>query len=95
MKSEDENGDVMLVGPEVAGGRLAAKYTETHIEVGVLAPLQEGKPVTGELVRVKPRGRGPLCDVETVTHKGPSRTSSPNFRKGWGRVFGGGKSLPN
>lgn len=35
------------------------------VEAGVLKPLAEGKPITGEVVRLKPRKENPLlCDVE-------------------------------
>lgn len=94
------NGDVMLLGPEVDGGRLAARHTEGHqAEVGVLRPVVDGKPVLGELVSLKAREDG-FCDVESLARpspapRGPARVSSPAYRNGWGRVFGGKKPLLN
>jgi hypothetical protein len=49
------------------------------VETGVLKPLAEGKPITGEVVRLKPRKEFPLlCDVEVdlpAPHAGLETTS--------------------
>lgn len=38
---------------------------DQKVEAGVLKPLAEGKPISGEVVRLKPRKEFPLlCDVE-------------------------------
>lgn len=34
------------------------------LEAGVVQPLEEGKPIHGELVTLRQRGQTPVCDVE-------------------------------
>lgn len=34
------------------------------LETGVVQPLEEGKPLHGELVTLRQRGQSPVCDVE-------------------------------
>ncbi len=43
----------------------------TNLEAGVVQPLEEGKPIHGELVTLRQRGQTPLCDVE-VHYAGPA-----------------------
>lgn len=44
---------------------------EQGLEVGEVRPLQEGKPLTGEIVKLKPRpGQPRICDVETQLSQG-------------------------
>ena len=39
---------------------------ENRVELGVVRPLREGAPITGEVVTLRPRPSFPaLCDVET------------------------------
>jgi hypothetical protein len=35
-----------------------------NLEAGVVQPLEEGKPIHGELVTLRQRGETPLCDIE-------------------------------
>lgn len=60
--------DVVLIhGPtEDQKGLRVLRAREQGIEVGEVRPLQEGKPLTGELVKLRPRpGQPRICDVET------------------------------
>lgn len=42
------------------------------LEAGVVQPMEEGKPIHGELVTLRQRGQTPLCDVEV--HYRPETT---------------------
>jgi hypothetical protein len=68
------------------------------VETGVLSNMEEGKPIPegSEYVELKARGDEPgLYDV-TLSHKGPVRASTPAYRKGYDRIFGGrDKSMVN
>lgn len=98
-----EREDVVLVGPEVDddGPRRHAvlRYRresgeEGRVEVGELRAAEEGKPVLGELVRLRARGdSGRLFDVDVqakgplAERGGPPMVSSDAFREGWERTF--------
>jgi hypothetical protein len=74
------------------------------IGLGIVRPVEEGRPIDGDIVRLKPRKDLPLlCDVEHVlsipdtptrpapagrSHPGPARVSSEEYRRGWEQVFG-------
>lgn len=69
------------------------------IEAGVVRPMKEGEPITGELVTLKPTTEDArLCDVEVhhdarpkaKSHAGPSRVSTDEYRDGWDEIFGKG-----
>ena len=68
------------------------------VEAGVVRPLQDGQPIVGEVVRLKPRQETPLlCDVEVALasprgataspRKGPAKVNSSAYKDGWERVF--------
>jgi hypothetical protein len=75
---------------------------EEQVEAGVVRAVEDGRPVYGDIVRLKPRPEFPLlCDVEEVLahpdretgaaapgHGGPPRVSSDAFRRGWEAIFG-------
>ena len=49
---------------------------ENRLELGVVRPLREGAPITGEVVTLRPRPNFPaLCDVET--HYKPALPAAP------------------
>ncbi len=70
------------------------------VETGIVRPLQEGKPILGDIVRLKPHPEfPPLCEVETLLkhpdppaqspHRaGPPMVSTEAYRRGWEQVFG-------
>lgn len=69
-----------------------------EISLGVVRPLEEGKPIVGDVVKLKPREEHPaLFDVETElalpkpqrTSAGPSRVANSSYRKGWDSLWGG------
>jgi len=64
-----------------------------EIEAGRMRPLDDGKPIHGEIVRLKPREDSEvLFDVE-VHHDGRSSTGRPakvatdEYRKGWDSIW--------
>ncbi len=64
---EPAKRDVVIVtGPADGGGVRVLRAKEQSISVGTLAPLTEGKPIHGEVVRLKPREQLPgVYDVTT------------------------------
>src|SRR5690606_31859970 len=72
--------DVALLCGTTADGRgmHILRKRRNRLEAGVVTPLEEGKPIQGELVTLKPRGQSPLCDVEVhyAPASGSSETSS-------------------
>jgi hypothetical protein len=64
------------------------------VEAGIVKPLEEGRPIAGEVVRLKPTAEDPrVCDVEVhldrrgVAHKGPARVATNAYRDGWDALF--------
>jgi hypothetical protein len=85
-------GDVALVCGRSRDGRSVhvIRRRKDKLEAGVIQPLEEGKPLTGEVVTLKPRADWPaLCDVEVhhdarpaqagegATHGKSDMTSAP------------------
>jgi hypothetical protein len=64
----DSSPDVALihgVSPDGEGLQIV-RARENRLEVGLIRPLREGVPITGEVVTLRPRPNFPaLCDVET------------------------------
>jgi hypothetical protein len=97
-------GDIALVFGKNQDGVHILRRRDEHapIEAGLLQPLVEGKPVTGELISMKQRDDIPfLYDVkselpapETRTTPGPSQVATDSYRKGWDAIFGG-RSRPS
>lgn len=60
--------DVVLIHgvTEDGKGLNVLRARDERVEVGQVRPLEEGKPLAGDVVRLKPRPEAPwLCDVET------------------------------
>jgi hypothetical protein len=102
------SSDVVLIGPPTAdgGGVHVLRARNERIEAGELRGVQEGKPLTGEIVTLKPRdGNARICDVTdsyvspaqvtapALGHKGPARVATAAYRDGWDSIFGA-KSTP-
>ncbi len=91
--------DVALVHgrtPDGEGLHVLRKRGDT-LSLGEVRPLKEGKPIQGEVVKLKPREDMPLlCDVE-VQHApaargaGPARVASSSYRSGWDGIWGKGR----
>lgn len=92
--------DVVLVHSPTEDGKGARvlRLREESIEAGEVRPLEDGKPITGEILKLKPRDEaGRVCDVEVLvprsspgqrpTTKGPAQVASPDYRDNWSRIF--------
>jgi hypothetical protein len=103
--------DVVFVhsqAPDGGGVRVIRKRDET-IEVGEIRPVQEGRPLTGDLVRLKQREESErLFDVEVLAsrkeiaekagaaHSGPAQVATHAYRTNWDAIFGAREpELPN
>jgi hypothetical protein len=90
--------DIVLLGPATAdgGGVHVLRARAERLERGELRPLQEGRPVTGEIVTLAPREGNPrVCDVKEsyaplAPHKGkgPAKVATSAYRSGWDEIFG-------
>jgi hypothetical protein len=95
-------GDVAFVfGKDERGLHILRRRSEdAPVEAGVMEPLAEGRPITGEVISLKQRKDTPfLFDVKTVleaqessnetTSDGkPARVATDSYRKGWDAIWG-------
>jgi hypothetical protein len=80
-----------------------------RLETGTVRRLEPGKPIHGEVVRLRPRPHAPfLCDVEVeftppqgragrealAANSGPAQVATESYRKNWDAVYGGGRKPP-
>jgi hypothetical protein len=102
--------DVLLLHSPTEDGEgvRVVRAREERLELGEVRPLKEGKPIRGEVVRLKPREGTPrVCDVEVMAKvdapaapamKGPAQVASRAYRDSWDRIFGpvsSGADAPN
>jgi len=70
-----------------------------RIETGTVRRLEQGKPIVGEVVRLKPRESSPLVyDVEvelpapaqtaSSASSGPAQVATDSYRKNWDAIYG-------
>ena len=87
--------DVVLVYGRSDDGRVydVLRQRGPEVEVGRMRPLDEGKPIHGEVVRLKQRDESPvLFDVE-VQHDArestgrPAKVATEQYRKGWESIW--------
>jgi hypothetical protein len=93
-------GDVAFVwGKNGDGVHILRRRDENApIEAGLLQPLVEGKPITGELISMKQRADMPfLYDVksevpapapEERSTGRPAQVATEQYRKGWDAIWG-------
>lgn len=77
-----------------------------RLETGTVRRLEAGKPIHGEVVRLRPRPQAPfLCDVEVeftpreqrgeretlAANSGPAQVATESYRKNWDAVYGRGR----
>lgn len=76
-----------------------------RIEAGTVRRLEQGKPIHGEVVRLRPREQFPMvCDVEVelpgpaqqkaATLSGPAQVATDSYRKNWDAIYGARKPDP-
>ena len=99
--SESRGEDVALVcgvSEDGQGLEIIRKRGE-RLETGTVRRLQSGKPIHGEVVRLRPRESTPLvCDVEVelgqhqgpalAANSGPAQVATDNYRKNWEAIYG-------
>lgn len=87
--------DVVLLGPPTAdgGGVHVLRAREERLEAGELRPVEQGKPLQGEIVALAPRKDNPrICDVKDsygagAKAKGPAQVATKAYRDNWDEVF--------
>jgi hypothetical protein len=77
-----------------------------RLEAGTVRRLEQGKPIHGEVVRLRPREHFPMiCDVEVEVPRsarsepssstsGPAQVATETYRKNWDAVYGSRKQRP-
>ena len=92
-------GDVAAIwGKDERGLHILRRRSDDGpIEAGILQPLVEGKPITGEVISMKQREDVPfLFDVETQVSaeapapetNGPAQVATDSYRRGWDAIWG-------
>lgn len=95
--------DVVFVhGPAEGGeGLRVIRKRDDSIELGEIRAAKEGRPIHGDLVRLKQRKEHDrLFDVETIVsrdetdqqrlpgHAGPAQVATDAYRENWEAIFG-------
>lgn len=73
-----------------------------RLEAGTVRRLEQGKPIHGEVVRLRPREQFPMvCDVEVelpgppsqkaAALSGPAQVATDSYRKNWDAIYGSRK----
>ena len=101
--ADKKTDDVVLVHGRSEDGKALAVIRKQgeSFSSGIVRVAEEGKPILGELVRLRPREDAPmLCDVEVLhgtasasepeahDHQGPSRAATVAYRNGWEAIWG-------
>ena len=94
---ETKKDDVAIICGKSDDGRSygVLRRRDQEIQVGMLRPLEDGKPIHGELVRLRPRDDNPLVfDVEAEHGRtleraasGPPKVTSAAYRDGWDSIW--------
>lgn len=106
-KASEKADDVVLihgVTDDGEGYRVLRQRNDT-LEAGAVVPLREGKPITGDVVRLEPRKESPLLwNVRTELPNpnppvrrgtGPAQVATDRYRENWDAIWKGKKSAPN
>jgi hypothetical protein len=93
-------GDIAFVWAKNADGVhiLRRRNENAPVEAGLLQPLVEGRPITGELISMRQREDMPFVyDVKSELPApapeprlagGPSQVATDSYRKGWDAIWG-------
>ncbi len=64
------------------------------LQAGLVRPLEHGKPIHGEVVRLKPRDESPLLfdvdvqhDAGSVSLGRPAKVATAKYRSGWDSIW--------
>ena len=98
--SSPRKEDVVLIGgpTESGDGHQVLRKRDERLEYGEIRTVREGRPLHGELVRLKPRTESErLFDVEVLHASkpdaaerktaGPAQVATDAYRRNWERVF--------
>lgn len=96
--------DVALVWRGEREGPLnVLRHRSNRLELGRIEPLQEGKPIHGEVVQLHPRENSPLYDVQVhmpapaaaapATNPGPPQIATEQYRSNWDAIYARTKAL--
>jgi hypothetical protein len=108
MPDEPAPDVVYLHSPTEDGdGVRVVRARQGRVEVGEVRPIAEGKPLSGEIVTLRPREDAPrVCDVkvEYTTPqpaaaraegaKGPAQVATAKYRDNWDAIFGADPDKP-
>lgn len=112
-KKKAEFKDVALVLGQTEDRKgyqiLRKRADEDTVEMGTVRPLEEGKPIDGEVLAFKARKEHPmLFDVKThfdpnaendgsakLSSAGPAKVSTAQYRSGWDAIWGKRKRTPS
>lgn len=107
-KARPEKGDVDVaivcgVSDDGQGVDIIRRRGE-RLEAGTVRRLEQGKPIHGEVVRLRPREQFPMiCDVEVempapgqppvgaATTGRPAQVATETYRKNWDAIYGRSK----
>lgn len=98
MDDDRKGKDQLALGPDLGGGlRPFIRHLPDHqLTVGLCSPIVEGRPTSGDLVRIKESEHEGVFDVESLYEpnrrlegSGPSNVNSKAYLSGWDRIFGG------
>lgn len=100
-KAEPDVAVVCGISDDGQGIEIIRKRGE-RFETGTVRRLEQGKPIHGEVVRLKPREHSPLvCDVEVevpaparstpAVTSGPAQVATETYRKNWDAIYGAGR----
>jgi len=94
-------GDIAMVfGKNEQGVHILRRREENApLETGLLQPLVEGRPISGELISMRQREDLPfIYDVKSelpasetgagARSPGPSQVATDSYRKGWDAIWG-------
>jgi len=96
--------DVVLIQgrTEDQKGLRVLRARADRLELGEVRPLEQGKPILGDVVKLEPRPGLPfVCDVKTEfrhpeaaqdtaprrRHPGPAQVSSDAYRSNWDAIW--------
>ncbi|MEM7606736.1 MAG: hypothetical protein AAF411_15375 [Myxococcota bacterium] len=94
-KKAEKVEDVLVVHSrtEDGAGVNVLRRKGEELSVGELRPLEEGKPIAGEVVSLKAREEAPgvydvKSELKAPKRPGPSRVATARYRRGWDSLWG-------
>lgn len=95
MADEPKEDVALIYGASEDGDELGVlRKRGDSVEAAVMRKAEDGRPIHGELVRLKPRDVPLLYDVEVVhdareedARGRPAQVATKKYRDGWDRLF--------